>query len=311
MAIGDDNVIWGPPTATTEQLASAMLRPGEVVCETGVWRLRLGDGITLGGIVIGSDGSGGAGGSSLAFKTIAVTGADPVNYLNADKADDTLTLTGARGIQITPNPSSDTITLSLPHGGAIGNLLGWTGETYVPVEPPTADYVPQEGFANNNLLLETEERKFWDGRIPLLTYMAPTNTPSTVTINDQEYPSLSATVANYMRNYNGRIPAVTFNRVYVGMRLKTTATSGNIFASAKIDKITNVSDAFTFSTAVTGTFAVPDDGDEFDIELDLGASPDGVVAGDYFVCEFGRVGSDAADTADATCVLTDSWVRLA
>lgn len=311
MAVGDDNVIWGPPVATTAELASAVLRAGEMVYESGVHNVRIGDGVTLGGLIIGANGDGNGGAGGPTFKIIAVTGADAANWPNADSTADTLTLTGIRGIAITPNASTDTITFGLPHGGAIGNVITWTGETYVPAEPASATYEPQEGFANNNLLVETAERKFWDGRIELYTYLSPDNPPSTVTVNEYECPSFSTSASNFMRSYPARVPNCTFQRVYLGMRLKTTATSGDIVASAKLDKITDISATPTYSDAVLVAVTVPSDATDFYVEIDLGPAPDDLVAGDYFRCEFGRVGDDSGDNANATCTLVDAWLRLA
>lgn len=309
MAIGDDNAIWGPPVVTTAEVENLVLRATELVCEVGPYRLRLGDGVTPGGKVIG-EGAGTGTGGGPAFKTIAVTGADPSNYVNAESVDDILTLTGIRGFGITPNAATDTVSFGFPHGGAIGTVLMWNGETYLPSELPDATYQPQEGFADTNLLIESTARKFWDGRIELDYYSSPDNTPSTVEVNGETFPSLSASAANYLRSFAKRVPDVTFSAVYLGVRLKTAATSGKVRVSAKIDCITDTSASPTYAASVAGDFAVPADATDFDVELDLGTADD-LVAGSMFRTEFGRVGEHANDDAGQACTVVSAWVRVA
>lgn len=308
MAIGDDNAIWGPPVVTTAEVENLVLRATEIVCEVGPYRLRLGDGVTPGGKIIG-EGTGPGTGGGPAFKTIAVTGADPSNYVNAESVDDILTLTGIRGFVITPNASTDTISFGFAHGGAIGNVPTWNGEAYVPSEPADAQYVPQEGFADTNLLIESADRKFWDGRIELDYYASPDNPPSTVELNGETLPSLSASAANYLRSVPKRVPYVTFENVYFGMRLKTSATSGSVRISAKIDRITDIAASPTYGTAVVADYVVPAGATDFEVELDLGTA-DSLVPGSMFRTEFGRVGENANDTAAQDCILVEAWVRV-
>lgn len=306
MAVGDDNAIWGPPIATTEELDGKVLRAAEMVCEVGPFKLRLGDGVTVGGIVIGSD-TGGTGTGGIGFKTIGVTGSDAATWVNADQVNDTLMFTGIRGFVIQPNASADSISFGLPHGGAIGNGFYWTGTTWVASEPVAPPYEPQEGFANTDLLLETEGRKFFDGYTEL-NYFSDASAPvETVTFNNVVYASMPATGTSAVMAID-RLPICVFDALSVYVKLRTAATSGSIVLNVKLARVTNISSAFSYEDVTEAIVAVPDTGADFATEIeitDIGA----ITGGDRYCLHVARLADDGDDNCASAVTVVDLRIR--
>lgn len=299
------NAVSGVTISLPEWLDGRVLAEGQIVYVRGLAALRIGDGVTVGGLPVGT--GGGEGGDAIAFKVIAVEGVDPAQWPIAEQVGDTLTLRPLRGITVSPIPGSDTISIGFPDGGAFGNGLFWTGTAFAPSPPPVAEYEPQEGEISTDLLLEGA-RKLSDGYVELSVYLPATNPAGVVTNNGISRPVFGATASGLARAV-GRVPDALYSGMSVVIRLKTAATSGAGRFTAKIGVLADPAVEPTFGAAALLTETVPAGATQFDVEIPL-VELSGVVGGSQFAIEFGRLGADAADTAAADIIMTDVWLRL-
>lgn len=302
------NAVSAVTIITPDQLAAEVLKEGELCYVRGLAQIVYGDGLTTGGLPIASGGGGGGTGDAIAFRTIAVEGVDPGQWVQADQASDVLTLRALRGFVISPIPGSDTIGIGLPDGGAFGNIPTWTGSAYVPNPPDVAMYEQQEGDLTPDLMRE-ETRKFWDGRLELNTYLAPTNPASVISVGGMPFPSMGATATELLRSHPFRFPDNNFTAVAVTFRLETVATTGDVVMAAKIAALPLATATPTFGAQSTIAETVPVAGGQFDVTViidDLGDA-----APDVQCCvEIGRLGADAGDTCASSVTVVGAWFVL-
>jgi len=313
MAVGDDRAVLLVPGTTEAELEAAALagrlpRARSIFFLGGINQFGGGHGSTPGGISLGAGAGGGEPGSAIGFKVIAVDGLDPSLWVSADQVDDTLTLQALRGLVISTSPANDRVTIGFPDGGAFGNVWMWTGSAWVPNPPPAPTFEPQEGDYDNDKLIETVSRKFWDGFEPLNMYLPAVTPAGTVVINGAVYPLMGDAATGLLRA-DGRVQAVTFSAIQLRMKVNAVATSGNIRLVARLDRVTDIAAADSFAADTAAAFAVPASGD-FLCDMTIAAT-DSLAAGDMFRVEFGRLGADAADTAAGDLRVVDAWLKLA
>lgn len=302
-----ENAVSAVTIALPEWLTDRVLKEGQIVFVRGPGTFKGGDGVTVGGIDLGTGGGGGGGGDAIAFRTIAVTGAAPELWINADQINDTLTLTPLRGMVISPIPGSDTIGIGLPDGGTFGNVPTWVGTTYAPQPIPPAVYQPQPGDIPVDYLAEGQ-RKVWDGYIPLSTYLPLTNPASVVYHNGVGFPSLGATATQLLRAMQ-RIPLNDFDALSIVIRGQCTAATGDASMVARLSVVTNITSAPVWEDDGLNTVTVPGTVGPFDMEImldDIGAA----TQDSHVLLEFGRLGADGADTCAGSIIVGDAFLRL-
>lgn len=303
MAIGDDNVVWGPPRVVEAEL-NHVFAEGEVVYVRGLVQLRLGDGSTVGGIIVGS-GGGGGGGESISFATIAVEGVDAGQWITADQLSDVLTFRALRGLVITPIPGSDILAIGFPDGGAFGNGLYWTGTTFAPNPPPAPVLEFQEGQISTDILAEGI-KKLGDGSYPLILRPSPTTPCTVVEYNNIQF-LLCGPDASSLAIAMDRVPDVTYTTAKVAIRWRATST-GDLRFSVRVGEVTDVTAALSYSTNVTlATVTIPVANTQYETELTLQDLPS---AGKLFVMELGRLGAIGADTATGDMLIIDARLEL-
>lgn len=300
-----ENAVAAVTISLPEWLEGRILKEGQIVFVRGTGQFRGGDGVTEGGVPLGSNVGGGGDPGAGGITVVAVEGLDPSLWLSVEG---TLTLQALRGLVISTSPSGDKVLLGFPDGGAFGNVWMWTGSAWVPNPPPAPTFEPQEGDYDNDKLIETASRKFWDGYEPLDMYLPAGTTAGTVVINGVVCPLMGDAATSLLRA-EGRVQGVTFSAIQLRLKVNAVAASGNVRLVARLDRVTDIAAADSFAADTAATFAVPASGD-FLCDMTLAAT-DSLAAGDMFRIEFGRLGADAADTAAGGIRVVDAWLKLA
>lgn len=302
--IGDIRATFIPPYTTSEEVADKIPPYRSLFLVTDLLQLRVSDGETPGGVIV-TGGSGGGGGGGNSFANVGVTGQDVSLWLHADDADDLLTITPLRGLVVVPVPSSDTLQIGFPDGGAYGNVWTALGATWGPAPPAQATYVPQEGDISTDILIEGNHRKLWDGWAPLSVYLPDTNPASVMLINGVPKP-LMLTGATGLLRAEHRIGDCGYTAASLVLKCNTAATSGTAQFVARVDKPASATASVTFDTDNTANLVPP--GGDFTVTIPL-THVDGAVAGDSILVEFGRI--SAGDTVSADISVVDAWFVVA
>lgn len=302
MAEGDDYRIFIPPKATAEQLDARVLQDCELVADRTHYKLRLGDGTTVGGIVLGV-GDGGTGGGP-GFGIIGVTGADESTWPRAAEANAVLMLVPTRGLIIVPSATNDSVQIGFPDPGAYGNVWTGLGQTAGWAAPPEVAYVPQEGDIATSILVEDGPRKLGDGVSNLVVFLAPANPAVIGAYYGETVPIMPDAATGLLRT---RVRLLDCGYSGASLRLKLgSESSGDVRMVARVAKPSSVADDPVFDTDNLATVAITG-GTDAVAAISL-TNIDDAEPGDEIIIEFGRLGADGADTLTDNLAVVNAWV---